>query len=356
MPLHIIQEDITKVKCDAIVNAANNTLLGGGGVDGAIHRAAGPELLAECATLGGCLTGDAKITKGYRLPCPYVIHTVGPIWQGGTHNETALLKSCYNRSLALAEEYGCDTVAFPLISSGAYGYPKAQALTVAVETISEFLFNHEMTVYLVVYERQSYQIAAELYDDVAAYLDKNLDDDFFACVEEVCECLSDDAPTLSAPFHRAARARAPLFSRTEPLDEKLSCEEPIFDEQSYREDLINLLSHVDDTFAVTLLKLIDAKNMSDVECYKKANVSKQTWYKIMNERCYKPSKNTVLCFAIALELSLEETEHLLSTVGFALSQSNKFDIIVKYFLERGEYNIFTINQTLFEFDEVCLGV
>ena len=295
-------------------------------------------------------------SRGYRLPCQYVIHTVGPIWQGGKNNETTLLKSCYNRSLALAEEYGCDTVAFPLISSGAYGYPKAQALSVAVETISAFLFDHEMTVYLVVYDRQSYQIAAELYDDVAAYLDKNFDDDFFACVEEVCECLSDDAPTLSAPFHRAARARAPLFSRAELLDEKTSCEEPIFDEQSYREDLTNLLSHVDDTFAVTLLKLIDAKNMSDVECYKKANVSKQTWYKIMNEKGYKPSKNTVLCFAIALELSLEETKHLLSTVGFTLSKSSKFDIIIEYFLVHGEYNIFTINQTLFEFDEVCLGV
>ena len=355
MPLHILQENIINIKCDAIVNAANNTLLGGGGVDGAIHRAAGPGLLAECATLGGCLTGDAKITKAYRLPCQYVIHTVGPIWQGGTNNERALLESCYNRSLALAKEYGCDTVAFPLISSGAYSYPKAQALSVAVETISKFLFDHEMTVYLVVYDRQSYQIATELYDDVAAYLDENLDDDLFMCAEEICECLSDDAPTLGAPIHRDAQLRKQLFSRAKLYEEPI-CEELTCDEKPYLDDLTYLLSHVDDTFAVTLLKLIDAKNMTDVECYKKANVSKQTWYKIMNEKAYKPSKNTVLCFAIALELSLEETEHLLSTVGFALSKSSKFDIIIKYFLVHGEYNIFTINQTLFEFDEVCLGV
>ncbi len=335
MPLHIIRQDITKIECDAIVNAANSSLLGGGGVDGAIHKAAGIGLLEECKTLGGCDTGDAKITKGYNLSCKHVIHTVGPIWRGGQNGEKLLLESCYKKSLVLAKENNCETVAFPLISSGIYGYPKDKALSVAVETISEFLFDNEMTVYIVVFDKASYQISEELFDDVAEFIDDNYVDE------------NGDRRVYSRR-RRIFSSECDFDIGSCCLEEKLEAPRGI--------SLEDMLSEMDDNFAVTLLKLIDVKGITDVECYKKANVSKQTWYKIMNEKNYKPSKNTVIAFAIALELTLEETNHLLATVGFALSKSNKFDIIIEYFLINGEYNIFTINETLFKFDQVCLGV
>ena len=329
MPLEIVRNNITKMKVDAIVNAANETLLGGGGVDGCIHRAAGPELLAECRTLGGCKTGDAKITKAYRLPCQYVIHTVGPVWNGGSHGEWELLVSCYRTSLALAKEHGCETVAFPLISSGIFGYPKDQALRVAVDTIGEFLLHNDMTVYIVIFSRTAYQISSKLFADIAEYVD-----DHYV-----------DAHTDSQ--RERLRRRSVLESRTLSADATAA--------PMAVGGLDSLLAHLDAGFSETLLKLIDRSGKKDAEVYKKANVDRKLFSKIRNNPDYKPSKATAIAFAIALELNLDETRDLVARAGYALSASSKFDVIIEYFIRQKKYDIFEINEALFAFDQSLLG-
>ncbi len=329
MPLEIVRNDITKMKVDAIVNAANETLLGGGGVDGCIHRAAGPELLAECRTLGGCKTGDAKITKAYRLPCQYVIHTVGPMWNGGSHGERKLLVSCYRTSLALAKEHGCETVAFPLISSGIFGYPKDQALRVAVDTIGEFLLHNDMTVYIVIFSRTAYQISSKLFADIAEYVDDHYVDVHTDSQRERLRQMSVlESRTLSADAAAAPMAVGGLDS---------------------------LLAHLDAGFSETLLKLIDRSGKKDSEIYKKANVDRKLFSKIRNNPGYKPSKATAIAFAIALELNLDETRDLVARAGYALSASSKFDVIIEYFIMHRDYDIFKINEALFAFDQSLLG-
>ncbi|MBR5501561.1 MAG: O-acetyl-ADP-ribose deacetylase, partial [Oscillospiraceae bacterium] len=173
MPFYIVRNDITKMEVDAIVNAANTSLLGGGGVDGAIHRAAGPQLLEACKALHGCEVGEAKLTPAFRLPCKYVIHTVGPEWMGGAHGEAQLLRSCYTNALRIAAQQGFTSVAFPLISAGAYGYPKAEALRIAADSISAFVLQQDMAVYLTVFDTESFALGSKLFADIRQYIDEN---------------------------------------------------------------------------------------------------------------------------------------------------------------------------------------
>ena len=337
MPLQIIRNDITKMNVDAIVNAANTSLLGGGGVDGCIHRAAGPELLAECSTLHGCETGSAKITNGYRLPCKYVIHAVGPRWRDGKHREQELLESCYRTSLNLAKENGCQSVAFPLISSGIYGYPKDQALKVAVDTISTFLLENEMMVYMVIFDRKAYQISGKLFADIAAYIDDRY-------VEEHTDRRAEQRRRLEALAEESYFEAVPAPMPSETICESCS-----------GQSLEEALGQMDESFSEMLLRKIDESGMTDAQCYKKANIDRKLFSKIRSDKFYKPSKPTVLAFALALELPLAQMQEMLGKAGFTLSHSSKFDIIVEYFVERGNYNVYEINEALFAFDQSLIG-
>lgn len=347
MPLEIVRNDITKMNVDAIVNAANSSLLGGGGVDGCIHRAAGPDLLKECRTLGGCDTGSAKITKAYKLPCKYVIHAVGPRWRDGQHGERDLLISCYRTSLELAKEAKCESVAFPLISSGIFGYPKDQALRVAIDTISAFLLENDMTVYIVIFDRAAFKISEKLFADITEYIDDRYvadhEDSFRERMrrlraEEEADQLREMSVCDGMPF--------PMQKSMAPVAATASLKSKSLDEA---------IKQIDESFSEMLLRKITERGMTDAECYKKANIDRKLFSKIRSDKLYRPSKPTALAFAIALELSLDETKDMLMKAGYALSHSNKFDIIIEYFIERGNYNVFEINEALFAFDQSLLG-
>ena len=335
MPLQIIRQDITKMEVDAIVNAANSSLLGGGGVDGCIHRAAGPDLLKECEKLGSCNIGDAKITKAYKLPCKYVIHAVGPRYKDGMHNEEILLRSCYSTSLKIAKENKCESVAFPLISSGIYGYPKAEALKIAIDEISGFLLENDMTVYIVIFDKNAYKISEKLFADIEEYIDDNY---------------VDEHALMYPEMRRMNRPDEVEYCASIPMSADVCLEEA-----SFKASLEDIIEQIDESFAEMLLRKIDEKGMKDSECYKKANIDRKLFSKIRSDMNYKPSKPTALAFAIALELSLEETKDMLMKAGFALSHSNKFDLIIEYFISNGNYNIFEINEALFAFDQSLLG-
>lgn len=393
MPFLIERNDITTMKVDAIVNAANNSLLGGGGVDGAIHRAAGPELLRECETLGGCKTGEAKLTGGYLLPAKHVIHTVGPIWRGGDFGEEALLRSCYRNSLEIAESHGFETVAFPLISSGVYGYPKDKALRVASDEITAFLTEHgsDMTVTLVLYygdrlfseEGEDSRLRAQIerlrrqrsrnerWRSELFRRDERLEDTLpkeCCAVEEepeepeepsLCEkkqarkTSSFQGAAASIQYAKPAASLQPNAEIGEAYDKWL--EPAVVTNEAYDDELIRRLAEKDESFAEMLLRKIDESGMTDAQCYKRANIDRKLFSKIRGDMKYRPSKTTATAFAFALELPFDEAKSLIEKAGYSLTESNAFDIIIMYYLKRDVYDIYKVNECLFKYDQPLLG-
>ena len=346
MPLFLSKGDLTVFPADAIVNAANNSLLGGGGVDGAIHAAAGPELLEECRKIGGCETGKAVLTAGYRMPCRYIIHTVGPIWTGGTNGEAEILASCYTESLRLASENGCETVAFPLISSGAYGYPRAQAWKVAREAISIFLQTHDLTVTMVVPQRTGLMTNPE--DEEA--LRSLLAEPEMLCAKEA----EERKPKL---FSRKTRRNPPGMLSScsdEPvgLGFMASASEMRAGAGSVNAEKLFIL---DESFQEMLLRKITESGRTDADVYTAANIDRRHFSKIRCDRLYRPTKQTAVAFAIALKLSRAETDELLRKAGMLLSDSLLFDKIVTYYMAKGNYDLDEINEALFSYDQPLLG-
>ena len=345
MPFELIRNDITRMDTDAIVNAANSRLLPGGGVCGAIFAAAGYEPLNQaCRKLGHCDVGQAVITPGFQLPAKYIVHAVGPIWRGGNHNEAALLQSCYHSALHLARRHGCRSIAFPLISSGIYGYPKQEALQVAIQAIRTFLLEHEMQVYLVIFDTQAVILGEGLYTDLRRYID-----DHYVALHTGSRSASNEYTAFTTQLEEQFQADcSPLMNApASPLPSKASA-------FPRRRSLQDLLNHLEESFSRMLLRLIDEKGMTDVEVYKRANLDRKLFSKLRKSG-YNPSKQTALALAIALRLNLDETKDLLGKAGYSLSRSSKFDVIIEYFIQEQIYDIYEINEALFAFDQKLLG-
>lgn len=329
MPFDIVRNDITNMQVDAIVNAASRLPRVGAGVDSAIHKKAGPSLLAARKEIGYIRPGTAAITPGFGLGAEYVIHAATPTWIDGAHGEAEALRSAYDMSLALAAERGCDSIAFPLLASGNHGFPKQKALQVAVAAFSEFLMENEMQIYLVVFGKESLRLSEKLVHNVACYIDENYVD----------------------AYEQTLRPRYQMSRNLEMSDvcmASMPCEESSLSLDEY-------IKNKDAGFTETLLSLIKKKGLKNATVYKRANISKQHFSKLINDPNAKPSKQTAIALSLALELDLDATRDLIGRAGYALTNSSTFDLIIRYFIEHGQFNVIEINIALYEFDQSLLG-
>lgn len=339
MPFTIVRQDLTKMKVDAVVNAANTELRMGGGVCGAIFNAAGArELQAACNKLAPVRTGQAAITPGFALEAGHIIHAVGPVYsESNAEQSEILLRSAYTNALRLAAENKCESIAFPLISSGIYGYPKEEALRVATSAIQDFLAGHDLDVYLAVFDKAAFAVSEKLLGEVASYIDEHYVEKHRVTRRELID--ADHKTIGQSEFLR----NMPMPEITESIREAPA---------AGIEDLVN---NLDEPFSAALLRLIDARGKTDVDVYKRANLDRKLFSKIRTVKGYMPSKRTAIALAVALELNLRETDDLLQRAGYALSHSQKFDVIIEYFIISGKYDIFEINEILFKYDQPLLG-
>ena len=333
MPFRIIRDDISKVKADAIVNTANPKPVIGRGTDSAVYAAAGEDKLLEARKkIGPIARGDAAWTEGFALKAKYIIHTVGPVWQDGEHGERNTLRSCYRRSLSLARELKCRSIAFPLLASGNDGFPKDEALQIALSEISRFLMDHEMLVTLVVFDGKALAISQKLMGEIDQYIS-----------DHAVLLLQETEYRRNAVRDRERRRRA---------------EEPsaVFSAgSSGAEDLSRVIGKASKTFQQKLFELIDARGLDDVTVYKKANLDRKLFSKIRCTADYRPKKETVFALAIALELDLDTLEDLLARAGMALSPSILSDVIIEYFFSKKNYDLYEINTALGRYGQKSIG-
>jgi len=356
MPFEIVRNDIVNMQVDAIVNTANPKPIVGYGVDAGVHKKAGPQLLAAREQVGRIGVGDVALTPGFDLDARFVIHAVGPIWQDGKHGEEQLLRQCYDKALLVAKNNGCESIAFPLLSAGNHGFPKPLALQIAINAFSSFLMEHEMQIYLVVFSRNAFELSEKLFQSVESYIDENyildktLDEYGIENKRDVKEAeLEQIRRELS--LQRRLRRKAELQSEMDSCASIAIGGAP----SAPLGNLDDLLKKADTGFTETLLALIDKTGKKDSEIYKKANIDRKLFSKIRNNMDYKPTKVTALAFAIALELTLDETKDFISRAGFAFSPSSKFDIIVEFFISQQNYDVFELNEVLFYYDQPLIG-
>lgn len=357
MPLLMIRNDITKMQVDAVVNPSNPELHMGRGTSWAIYHAAGvTELTTACKKIGSCEVGKAVLTKGFALPAKFIIHAVCPPWTDGGEQDKVYLKNAYSCALHIAAEYGFQSVAFPLLSSGFYGWPKGEAFHLATTVISEFLLEHEMTVYLVLYDHESVEVSKKLFSKIEEYID----DHYVEVNDEGDSSQKSTFEYNSLPPDRMVHDTATSYPSLsdEPRRKVNSPQMPDFLKKlsvPKGRNLKELISHMDETFSQMLLRLIDERGLKDSAVYHKANIDRRLFSKIKNDINYAPTKKTVLAFAIALELSLDETKDLLMKAGYAFSNSSKSDVIISFFIENRNYNVFEINEVLFFYGQPILG-
>lgn len=335
MPFKIIRNDITKVKADAIVNTANPNPICAGGTDLAIYEAAGKEqLLAERIGIGKIARGDVAVTGAYNLKAKYIIHTVGPVWEDGAHHEFDILESCYRKSLEKAAELKCESIAFPLISTGVYGFPKDKALQIAVSVFSSFLLENDMQIILVVFDKKSFQLSGQIVGEIDSYIDANY----------VRESREKEYPLRSG---RSAGIR-------ELSEEEIYCEELLQrnEDMSLEDELANMGA----SFHEKLFELIDASHLDNKDIWKRANLDRKHFSKIQCDVNYHPKKKTVMALCIALELDLEQSKDLLARADWAFSPSSKVDLIVQKAIIDKQYDIMQLNVTLFKYTNEILGV
>ncbi len=364
MPLKIVRNDITKMQVDAIVNTANAEPVYSSGVDMAVYRAAGEEaLLAERREIGPLKEGEAVITPGFGLPAKYIIHAVSPYYTNGESGEETILRSCYQGSLKLALKYGCESIAFPLISTGSFGYPKEEGMRVAIDEINGFLLQHSMLVYLVVFDEATTRLGTQLYPALERYIDAN-----YVELKKREEYGENRNFPSAAPRQASKQANiATKFlqaMRVEPKDscedlrEECSCD---YMEEAYYCDFLEenesalqeRMKHMSDTFQEYLMYLIEARGLSNAEVYKRAIITKQLFSKIKLNPQYHPDKGTAMRLCVGAKLSLDETKDLLARAGYALSPCDKRDIIFSFFIEHGVFDMIEIDIALEEHGLPC---
>lgn len=376
MAFKIVRNDITKIAADAIVNTANPKPKFSSGTDSAVYAAAGAEkLLEERRRIGKIEEGEVAVTPAFDLDAKYIFHTVGPVWNGGSYGEAQTVKRCYTNCLNKAVELGIESIAFPLLATGNYGFPKSDALLLATSVFSEFLADNDLDITLVVFDNESFELSGRIFDGINQYINDNyveekINEEYFACDEVPCAPDTDSSNTSERIRKRglglfAERRKSMADEAGVPAPENASFEckmaeaRPVMGAAAMaapvQRSLEDAVKNISDTWQESLFRMITEKGYEETDIYKRANVDRKLFSKIRNNKDYKPKKTTALAFALALKLNVDETKDFLGRAGYALSKSSVSDVIVEYFIEQKVYDLMTINLALFEHKQPILG-